>query len=161
MYRSSLIVGRDTTWHDMRRGMMLAELLVVVALMALIFAMATPLYARLHSSTQLREATRELMHTITLARTRAVARMNDAVHGVYVQHTQYTLFQGATYAGRDTSYDRVTLVEPAVTLTTTLTGDEIRFSRGLGAPHATGTITLTHAIHGTQTITIDNFGSVH
>ena len=68
MYRSSLIVGRDTTWHDMRRGMMLAELLVVVALMALIFAMATPLYARLHSSTQLRDATRELMQTITLAR---------------------------------------------------------------------------------------------
>lgn len=141
-------------------GFTLVEFLLALAVFTLVILAATPSYTSFQTSAQLNESVSELVQTIRLARERAVARAGDVAHGVYLESNQYTLYRGASYASRTTSHDRVIALENSLTLSTTVSGSEINFSKGLGIPGATGTITLTHDVQGTKTVTIDAFGSV-
>jgi prepilin-type N-terminal cleavage/methylation domain-containing protein len=143
-----------------KRGFTLIELLVVIAITLVLAAAALPLYGGLQVSAQLNENSSLLIQTVRTARERSVARVNDTAHGVYVTASTYTLYQGASYAARDSSYDRTAALDSALSLAATLTGDEVNFSKGLGVPDNTGTITLTHDVQGTKTITINSFGMV-
>ena len=141
-------------------GFVLIELIIVLAVFAIISAVSVPVYSNLQTSAQLNESSNELIQTIRTARGRAVARVNDAAHGIYLQSDRYTLYQGSSHSGRNTSYDRTVVFDEALTLSNTISGNEINFSRSFGLPDNTGSITITHDIQGTKTITIDSFGSV-
>ena len=142
------------------RGFVLTELLIALAILLLIGAAATPLYSRLYVGTQLSSSRSDLSQTLSTARTRARARLNDASHGVYLQAQSYTLYQGSSYASRTTAYDQTIALDSALTLSTAPSVTDLVFSKGLARPSATTTITLTHDVHGTATITIDALGTV-
>lgn len=142
------------------KGFTLLEMLLVVAFVSLLVAASAPLYSRLQGSTQLHEASRELAHTLHTARTRAVARFNDEAHGVYFEADRYTLYQGASYAARDSAYDRVVVFDSALTLSSSPSITTIHFSEGFGVPSATSTLTLTHNVYGTTTVSITALGTV-
>jgi prepilin-type N-terminal cleavage/methylation domain-containing protein len=150
------------TDYELRRqsGFTLIELLIVIGITLLVGAAAVPIYGSLQVSTQLNENSSLVIQTVRTAREYSVARLNNAAHGVYITSTTYTLYQGSSYAARDSSYDRTTTLDSALTLSTTLTGSEVNFSKGLGVPNNTGTITLTHDVQGSSTITINSFGMV-
>lgn len=141
-------------------GFVIIEILIAIAIISSVAFLATPLYTNLQVSTQLNESVTELIQTVRLAQVKSIARVNDSSHGVYFQSDKYTLYQGGSYSGRNSSYDKVVTIEEALTLSNDLTSNEVNFSRGLGSPNATGTITITHDVQGTKNISIDDLGSI-
>lgn len=149
----------------MRQAFTIVELLVVVAITLIIAVAAVPIYGNLQISAQLSDNTAQIIQTIRIARTRSVAGVNNSAHGVYFEinsddHDQYVLYQGSSYAARDAEYDREITLNHALSLATTFVGDEVNFSRGLGLPNATGTITLIHKTDGLRVMTINQLGVV-
>lgn len=142
------------------KGFTLIEIIIVVAILLILAAAAVPLYGNLQVSAQLNENNRQIVQTIRIARERAASGFNNSNHGVEFQSDRYILYQGNDFASRDTVYDRETVLDAALTITTTLTGDEVNFSRGSGDPNNTGTITLTHSVTGSKESIINQYGAV-
>jgi len=91
--------------------------------------------------------------------------LNNSSHGVYFEINtgsadRFILYQGGSYAGRDTTYDRPTTLDNVLSLSTIISGNEVNFSKGLGVPNATGTVILTHDVTGSKTMSINDFGIV-
>jgi prepilin-type N-terminal cleavage/methylation domain-containing protein len=141
-------------------GFTVLELLIVLTITITLAASVAPLYGNLQVSSQLNEESAQLLQAMRVARARAVARLNNSGHGVRLDTTtnSYTLYQGASYALRDATYDRKITLPSAITLATSLSGAEVNFSKGLGVPTTTGTTTLTHTVYGTREIVITDFG---
>ena len=147
-----------------RQAFTLIELLIVIGIMLILAAVVAPIYGNLQVSGQLNENTSQIIQTLRIARERSIARLNNASHGVYFQADRYTLHQGTSYVLRESEYDREVILDDALGLSWSLTGtgeeDDINFSKGLGVPNKTGTITLTHDVSGTRQIIINSFGMV-
>lgn len=142
------------------------ELLIVMGIVLLLAAVAVPIYGNLQSRSYLNERAAEIAQTLRLAKIRSIARVNDKPHGVYfdiiTSPDKFILYQGTSFyeIGRDTSYDRTVTLEDSLSLSTTLAGDDINFSRGLGKPNAFGNVVLTNAVGQSMTIAINNYGAV-
>lgn len=141
-----------------QRGFTLIELLIVITVTVILVVATVPIYGNLQLSAQLNENSSQIIQTLRTARERGVAGVNNEQHGVQFQFDRYVLFQNAT----GTAFDRETVLDKALTLSWSLSGgvDEINFSKGLGVPTATGTITISHDVKGTRTITINELGVV-
>lgn len=146
------------------RGFTLIEFIVVIGITLLLVAAISPLYSTLQSS-QLNESSAQIAQTLRMARERSVARVNNSSHGVFFEinaegDDRFILYQGVSYGARDTSYDRATTLDSSLSISTTISGNDVNFSKGLGVPNNTGTVTLTHDVSGTRTTTINSFGMV-
>jgi prepilin-type N-terminal cleavage/methylation domain-containing protein len=155
----------DLSFCYFMKGFTIIELLVVIAITLILAAAAVPIYGSLQVSSQLNENSSLIVQALRSARTNSVARVNNAAHGVYFEinaggDDKYILYQGASYASRNSSYDRATTLDSSLSLSTTFTGDEVDFSRGLGVPDNIGSVTLTHAVQGTRIITVNDLGMV-
>lgn len=158
-------------YHDQffqnKTGFSVIELLIVISITLLLMAVAVPIYGNFQSSSYLNERTVEIIQTVRTARARSLARVNDKPHGVFFDidpsgPDKFILYQGSAYSSRDINYDRTVTLEGSLALLTTLTGNEINFSRGLGEPNIVETkyVVLTNAVGQSTTITINTFGTV-
>lgn len=146
------------------KGFTLIELLIVVAIILILVAAAIPIYGNLQVKSQLNENSAQIVQALRTARGRSAARLNNAAHGVYFEINpdnvdKYILYQGSSYAGRNSSYDRETSLGSSLHISTTVTGNEVNFSKGLGAPN-TGTIILTHDTAGARYISVNSIGMI-
>jgi prepilin-type N-terminal cleavage/methylation domain-containing protein len=145
-------------------GFTLVELLIVITISLIVLAVAVPIYGNLQGSAQINDVTSGITQAVRTARERSINRLDNSSHGVYIDiavgDDSYILYQGDSYATRDSSYDRSTPLDSVITLSTTLTANDINFSKGLGVPNNSGTITITHDVNGSETITINSIGSV-
>lgn len=147
------------------RGFTFVELLIVIAIGLIIVSAVTPIYGNLQVSSQLTSSQDHLLQTLRVARERSIAGLNDSQHGVYLDidpsgADSFTLYQGNDYATRDSAYDRVETLSVSVAISTTLAGSEVSFSKGIGLPSATGTVTLTHDVDGSRGLSINRLGAV-
>ncbi|NQV88131.1 MAG: hypothetical protein HQ402_01060 [Parcubacteria group bacterium] len=136
------------------------ELLIVIGITTILAGVSSVVYGNLQVSSQLNETSAQITQNLRIAREQSSSGLNNIAHGVEFTSSQYTIYQGASYATRDSSYDRVYSLPSAVTLSTTLTGDEVLFSKGVGIPSTTGTITITHSVNGSKTISVNNQGII-
>lgn len=148
-----------------KKGFTLIELLIVISIVVVLLASSIYIYGNLQVTSQVDNSTNLIIQNLRIARQRSVSRLNNSIHGIYVEinpsaDDRVILFQGASYATRDTAYDYVLEIPSTITLSTTLTDNEIVFTRGTGIPDRTGTITITHSVTGTQVITINSFGLI-
>ncbi len=155
------MISRAVSSHN---GFTAIELLVVLGIVVLLSALAVPLSSGWHSGSLLDSAATQIIQTIRLAQNRSLARYNTEGHGVFFQINsgadRVILYQGSSYASRDANYDRVLELSTVLTLTTTLTGNEVNFSKGLGVPTTTGIITITHITSGSRTLSLNSIGTV-
>ncbi len=149
------------------KGFSLVELIVVITIIFIVTAAVVPIYGNLQSSSQLNETTSQAVQALRMARERSVSRYNNSRHGVKFDNisspNKFVLYQGDSYATRDSAYDRETILAETMSLVTTglsPAGDEINFSMGLGAPDKTGSININHTIEGFKVISINEYGSV-
>lgn len=148
------------------KGFTLTELLIVIGIFAIIAAVAVPIYGNWQTMAQSDEAASAIIQNLRLAKTRSEAGLNNAPHGIYLEVNEstddtFTIYQGNSYASRNTDYDQETILASALNLTTTLAGNEINFTKGLGEPSATGTITIVHeATNETIIISINSSGVI-
>jgi len=150
-------------------GFTIVELLIVIALTAILAAAVSPIYGSLQVSAQLNESSAQAIQNVRTARERAAAGYNATAHGIYFDINSgddtITVYQGASYAARTSSFDQVISLDSAMTLSATgfsLIGSDvdINFSQGLGEPDNTGTVTITHDVSGSRDIVVNGLGLV-
>lgn len=147
------------------RGFTTIELLIVISITIILATAALPIYGSFQVSTQLNEQTSLLIQTYRTARQRSIVRYNGAAHGVYIDiqpsaSDKVILYQGDSYATRVSEFDRMIVLDAGLSLSHTLSGDDVHFSPGHGVPSATGTVTLAHDASGNRTIDINAIGRI-
>ena len=140
-------------------GFTLIELILVIAITLILVSVASPVYGTFLTSTQLNESSVQITQMLREARNQAISRVGDSSYGVFFATDSSTLYKGDSYATRDTNYDYVFVLDDGVSLSTTLSGNEVSYSKGLGEPNNTGTITVTHSTTGSRVIEIGSFGT--
>lgn len=150
-----------------KRAFTLTELLITLALLGMIAVIAVPVVSNLQVSSQLDDVVTEIKMALHTTRTRSVARVGNATHGILFVLTPgaetYTLYQipdGAS--ARNPALDEVRRIPRSITLSTTIPASDINFSRGVGAPNisALQTITVAHTSGSVRTITITPTGLI-
>lgn len=135
-------------------GFTLLEVMLVSATIAVLAAISVPVYSLLQVKNNLDVATNTTLQTLRRAQTLSQAVDGDSSWGVKLQQSDITLFKGTSYTLRDTNFDEVyslSGVSPSGI-------SEVVFSKLLGHPNTTGTLTLTSTNNETQNITINSKG---
>jgi len=140
-------------------GFTLLELLLSIAIIAIITGMSLPLYAGFQSRNDLDVDTQGVVGMLRRAELYARTMNGDGPWGVKVQSGSAVLFKGSTYASRDTTVDETDTIPTEITFSGTLS--EVVFSKFTATPSATGTVILTHTANNeTRTITLNAKGMV-
>jgi prepilin-type N-terminal cleavage/methylation domain-containing protein len=97
------------------KGVTFIELMVVIGVLAIIFAMAVPSFIFFQKGSSLDNDAEEILNLLRLAQSKTLASEDSGQYGVYFQPPgQFILFKGADYSSRDTSYDKTYSTSAAV-----------------------------------------------
>lgn len=142
-------------------GFTLIELIMVVALLAIIGGMSVPFFQSFQVTSDLVTYSDTITRTLRRARAQAIAGQNTGSWGVYfdTEGNDVTLFYGDDYATRDTSYDQTESFSSGFTLSTDFS-DEIYFNIFSGDPYPIGLVTITSQNDDTKTILINSLGVI-
>lgn len=138
-------------------GFTLLEVIIVISIISIIVITGIPIFYRTQLRNELDIATREVAQHLRFAQQRARSMKADSTHGVYVQNGSITLFQGASYASRNATYDVVVDLSSQITVSGT---QEYVFSKYTGLPQSSGTVQLTLPDNENRTIQINAQGMV-
>lgn len=148
-----------------RGGFTIVELLIVLSITVVLAVAALPIYSNFQVSSQLNDNSALIAQKLRIARQLSIVRYNGSAHGVYFEinsgsQDRVVLYQGTSYGTRDSNYDQPTVLDEPLSLTTTLSGNDVNFSEGRGLPNNTGTVTLAHQSSGNRTVEINAIGKV-
>ncbi len=138
------------------RGFTFIELFITIALVSI--AMSLTLIIGVDSvSRSVASGERDTVVTfLEVARTKALANVDEVPHGLHIDATHFTLFSGASFtagASNNRSYERNAAVQ--VTGATDIVFNQLSGSVTMG----TGTLTFTDGSH-TATIDINSEGRI-
>ena len=151
---------RITRIQSNSRGFTLAELLTVMAVLAIFAGIAVPNYVAVQPGLQLNGAAREVLGKLMWARSKAVAQNNQWVVTFPTNHSFQILDDtnnnGTADAGESTQTIDINTAYPNVTISKS--GSDPTFnSRGTAGGSTTITITNTS---GAKTVTVSGTGNV-
>lgn len=146
-------------------GFTLVELLVVLGIISVLFALSVINLGQAQTTTSLISVTNKMLADIKSQQLLAMtggtgSTSSQQPQGVYVQSGSYTLFAGASYSGSDPNNFAVS-VGP-YSLRTTLPGNQAVFEKGDGAVSSftSGDNTITISGNGSsQTVTLNRIGA--
>jgi len=146
------------------RGFTLAEVVVVIALFAICSALLAGNSTAIQASVRFRDTSSTLVMLLMHARAQSMAHVCLASqcarapsHGVEITTSSFVLFEGDSFAGRDSVQDVVVEYPPD----TTIRGvHEIIFATGSGNVAEPGTIILTTPGGHSDTIDISGIGAI-
>jgi len=138
-------------------GFTLLEVLLSVAIIAMIAGLGTPIYQSLQIRNDLDVSKNIITQSLNRAQILSTASDSDATWGLFIQGGSITLFQGTSYASRNASFDEVFELPSSITPSGI---SEIVYDKLTGQPQVIGTITLTSNINESRNITINEKGSL-
>jgi prepilin-type N-terminal cleavage/methylation domain-containing protein len=142
----------------MSYGFTLVEALLSMAIIGILAALSAPIYASFQTRNDVDTNTQTVAELLRRANTYARSVKNDNAWGVHVNGATATLFEGTSYAARDTTSDETTIM-PSNLTASGLT--EVVFAKASGLTSNTGTITITAAnTNDTKAITVNAKGMV-
>jgi prepilin-type N-terminal cleavage/methylation domain-containing protein len=141
-----------------KKGFTLVEMILALAMLFVLFAIASPFYQKYQSKNDLDLAVISVAQNLRRAQTLAQGMDANSNWGFYLQSGSMTVFRGASYATRDSGFDEL-INMPEVVVPSGLT--EVVFTKFTGLPASVGTITLTNtSINEVKNITINSKGMV-
>ena len=142
----------------MRNGFTLLEVLLSIALIAILVGLSLPVYYTLFSKNDLDVAKNQVAQSLGRAIFLSSASDGDTTWGVKILSGSVVIFKGTNYStGRNSSYDETYPIASSIT-PSGLT--EIVFGKMTGLPQTTGNIILTSTNGEIRTITINSKGTV-
>lgn len=146
----------------MARGYSYVQMLMVIALLAILAAVASPYYLRWQQGQQLRSVSAMLAADLRYVQSRAMQREHGDTWGIYIEDSQqqYSLFRGASYTPGD-PYNQTISYPDSVTLNAS-PSPTIAFSGLTGTVPTAVTITISSTSLPTDSkmITINEEGLV-
>lgn len=127
-----------------KQGFSLIELLITIGITVSISVISIPLYSNLQASTRLDESVAQVIDFLRAGRERSRAGLRNDSYGVYINplDSKVVLYQGASYAIRNATYDQILNLESGVKIATTIPLNEVNFSKSTGFASAVGRIEL-------------------
>ncbi|HZE87879.1 MAG TPA: prepilin-type N-terminal cleavage/methylation domain-containing protein [Methylomirabilota bacterium] len=141
----------------MQYGFTLIELMVVMSLIASLGFLSTGFYARFYSQNNVANVVDQLTGELHKAQIYSMIGKQKEAWGVHNGATQIVLFQGNTYATRNSALDEQFTVNNIIVISGFT---DIIFTRMTGTPSATPTITITGK-NSTKTIVVTSQGAVN
>lgn len=141
----------------------MSEVMLVVVIMFVVFTVGIIPMSQTLRSTKLNDGVDRVLLEMRTAREESVAKLNNQSHGIYFEINSSSAdriirYQGSSYSSRNSAYDIPTSLDESISVSTTLTGNEVNFATGTGVPDHTGIITLTHNHSGSRSISLNRFG---
>jgi prepilin-type N-terminal cleavage/methylation domain-containing protein len=140
-----------------KKGFTLIEMLLSVAIIAILAGVSTPVYQMFQNRNDLDIATTTIAQSARRAQLLAQAVAGDTSWGIYVQAKSITLFKGAAYLTRDNNFDEVFDLSDSIIPTGM---SELVFTKFSGFPQATGSFVLTSKANESRTIAINQKGTL-
>lgn len=146
-------------WKKYRlRGFTLIEMLLSIALMAVLVGIGAPIYARSQTKNDLDTSVQIWVESLRRAAILSAGVEGDSTWGASFTTGTITLFRGASFASRDSSYDELFAI-PTTISASGLT--EVVMSKLTGYPTTTGTTTIgSSAVSDAAGVTINSKGMV-
>jgi len=129
-------------------GITLVELLVIVGILIILTAIATPTLRYFQRESELVNSSEEIINTLRLAQNKTLASEGASQYGVYFDNLtsphQYTLFKGKNYSSRDTLFDEIHKLPESVEIyeINLAGGKEVIFERIFGITSQSGNASL-------------------
>lgn len=144
---------------NFKKGFTLIELSLVVAMIVLIGGISAPVYQNFQVRNNTDLAVEDTVHSLRRAQILSQSGEGDSSWGVYVATGNITIFKGASFSGRDASFDEVFEFPSNMTASGT---SEVVYSKMYGKPQGTFpiTITLTSLSGDSRDIFINSSGMV-
>ena len=143
----------------MMRGFTLIEMMIVVAILAIIGFVAVGFVSDSVPRNQLQAETDALVGMARRAQSRTIAGQEGDVWGVRVETTRAILFLGDDFAARDAAFDEVRLFPNGVRATGT---GEVAFRIRTGTPLASATFILANVdASRSRTVAVNVQGQIY
>jgi prepilin-type N-terminal cleavage/methylation domain-containing protein len=139
-----------------QKGFSVIELIVVVAVFLIFMAISEWGILNFKFQGDLNTATNDIVQALRHAKANAQQVQGDSKWGVEISAGQITVFEGTSYAGRNSAFDQIINLPNGVSASGL---SEVVFEKISGITSNTGTITLTNS-SGTKDITINAKGTV-
>ncbi len=145
----------------MSKGFTLVEMLVVIAVTAIIAVIGVSSLANVNTSKAVDIEVEKVVTLITKARSLTMAAKDNVVYGIHFEAKKVVLFKGSTYsAGTSTNQSQPLNAEVKISATAlTGGGAEVVFKKLTGATSQSGTITLAAVRKVSQTKVITILGT--
>ncbi len=138
------------------RGVTLIELLLVVAIIAIVGATTIPVGSGFYRRSGFRDVVSEVAASLRTAQINAVSGKAGDSWGVRVIASEIIIFKGSSYATRDTAFDQKYKIPGSVNVT----DSEVVYSYPSGNPGQTTVITVTSA-NQSNTLEVNEVGVVN
>jgi|SRR3989344_1993447 len=153
-----------------QKGFTIAEILISVAVVSILFGIVTINLLRTQSSTSSQTNIEKLVSDIKTQQTKAMTGATEGGstsgnYGIYFLADQYVLFRGSSYNPSDSSNFAVNLPEDIEIQSTTLPGNTLIFSQlngeMIGFSESANTITIRSLTSNEQkTVTLNRYGII-
>jgi prepilin-type N-terminal cleavage/methylation domain-containing protein len=138
-------------------GFTLIEIMLVVVVMVVIGGITVPVYQSFQVTNNLDVAAYTVVHTLRRAQGLFPAWLGGSTWGVHIASGNLTLFKGASFAARDSTFDEIAEISTNITPSGIT---DVVFSKLSGEPQTTGNIMLTTSNNETKTVAINAKGMI-
>lgn len=145
------------------KGFTLMEIIVVLAILGFVISIGLLVSLDFYKTYAYKSERNILVGVLEKARSRSMANINQSAHGVYIDTTNhnYIIFQGQTYATRNSSYDQVFPINPSINLIGVPSlPAAVVFSR-LSGTTTSETLTMSDGTGRTGTVDIGTDGQIN
>jgi len=149
--------------NSKRTGLTLLEIVLVLALISLSLSLSIIFVRRTQINADINAQTENLVYHLRLAQSNAISGVNNSPHGVHIESTKFSVFEGATY--NEENEQNFTIELPASysiqNINLQNAGSDIVFTAPNGETEDYGDFTLTATnIDEENTITITEKGTI-